>query len=381
MSITLTKEQIQMKNAAREFAKKELNQTIREDDQLGRFNLSGWKKCAEFGLMGLSAPEEYGGQGLDLLTCVVIMEALGAACEDSGLLFSINSQIWTCESPILKFGTKSQKDRYLPGLVNGTLIGGHAMTEPDAGSDAYGMKCEAGKEGDKYILNGSKIFITNSPMADLLIVFAVTDSKKGFGGMSAFIVEKDFAGVSFGKPISMTGLRTCPIGEVFLHDCVVHAENRLGKEGMGSAIFNSEMEEERSCLFATHLGAMENVMKRCIDYAKKRNQFGAPIGKNQAISHKISDMRVRTELSRLILYHVAGIKNGGERAYLESAIAKLYISEGYVQTCLDAIQIHGAYGCSNELDFERKLRDSVMGKIYSGTSEIQKNIIARFLDL
>lgn len=381
MTITLTKEQIRIKTAAVEFAKNELNQTIRDNDKQGRFNLSGWEKSAEYGLLGLSVPEEYGGLGLDLLTCVVIMEALGSACEDSGLLFAINSQIWTCESPLLKFGTKSQKERYLPGLVKGTLIGGHAMTEPDAGSDAFGMTCEASRKGDTYILNGSKIFITNAPMADLLIIFAVTDKKKGFGSMSAFLVEKDFPGISFGKQLDMTGLRTCPIGEVFLQECAVPAENMLGKEGMGSAIFNSEMEEERCCLFATHLGAMENVMKHCIDHARNRHQFGTPIGQNQAISHKISDMRVRTELSRLILHHVAGIKNRGERAYLESAIAKLYISEGYVQTCLDAIQIHGAYGCCNEFGFERKLRDSVMGKIYSGTSEIQKNIIARFMNL
>ncbi len=381
MDFSLTDEQINFKKTAIEFAGRELNNDVKEREKNSEFNMDGWKKCAGFGVHGLAMPEKYGGLGLDILTCILTMEGLGYACRDSGLLFALNSHIWTCESPVLKFGTEEQKEKYLPALINGALIGGHAMTEPDYGSDAYGIKCKAEKKGNKYILNGTKMFITNAPIADILLVFAVTDEKKGFAGISVFIVEKDFYGFSVGKPLNMMGLKTCPMGEVILEDCEVPEENRLGKEGAGSAIFNSEMEWERSCLFATHLGAMEKELEECINYSKVRHQFGKPIGKYQSISNKIAEMRVRIELSRLILYKVAWMKSQGKRVPVESAISKLYISESYVENSLEALQIHGAYGYSTELDFERHLRDSIAGKIYSGTSEIQKNIIASFLGL
>lgn len=255
------------------------------------------------------------------------------------------------------------------------------MTEADSGSDAFSMKCKAEKKGDRYIINGTKMFITNAPIADLLLVFAVTDAKKGFAGVSAFIVEKGFPGFSVGKPLELMGLKTSPIGEVILQDCEVPEENLLGKEGAGGAIFNSEMEWERSCLFATHVGAMAKDLEDCIRHVNERQQFGKPIGKNQAISHKIADMHVRLELSRLALYKVAWLKSQGKRAPVESAVAKLFVSESYVQNCMEALQIHGAYGYSTEMDFEKNLRDSLAGKIYSGTSEIQKNIIASLLGL
>jgi L-prolyl-PCP dehydrogenase len=381
MDFSLSENQLAFKKATVEFASKVLNQIAAEPENRGKFNLEGWQKCAEFGIHGLAMPEKYGGLGEDILTCVVAMEALGYGCRDSGLLFAINSHIWTCESPLLKFGSEHQKDKYLPGLCKGILIGGHAMTEPDSGSDAFAMRCTAEKSGDKYIINGTKMFITNAPIADLLLVFAVTDSKKGFAGISAFIVEKGFKGFSVGKPLSMMGLKTCPMGEVILQDCEVPEENRLGKEGAGAAIFNSEMEWERSCLFATHVGAMEKDLEACIRYVNARQQFGKPIGKNQAIAHKIADMRVRLDLSKLAIYKVAWLKSQGKRAPIESAIAKLYVSESYVENCMQALQLHGAYGYSTEMNLERNLRDSIAGKIYSGTSEIQRNIIANFLGL
>jgi alkylation response protein AidB-like acyl-CoA dehydrogenase len=381
MDFSFTEDQLTFKKSAIEFAERVLNKGVKERERKSEFNQDGWDKCAVFGILGLSMPEKYGGLGMDILTCVLTMEGLGYGCRDSGLLFAINSHIWTCESPILKFGTDYQKNKYLPGLCNGSMKGGHAMTEPDSGSDAFSMKCKAEKRGDRYILNGAKMFITNAPIADILLVFAVTDPKKGFAGISTFIVEKGFAGFSVGKPLDMMGLKTSPIGEVILQDCEVPEENLLGKEGAGAAIFNSEMEWERSCLFATHVGAMEKDIEVCIRYANDRRQFDKPIGKYQAISHKISDMRVRFELSRLVLYKVAWLKAQGKRAPMESAIAKLFVSESYVENCMEALQIHGAYGYSTEMDFERNLRDSIAGKIYSGTSEIQKNIIASLLGL
>ena len=376
-----SQEQLQYKESVVRFAHRELNAGVRDREKRGEFSRINWEKCAAYGIHGMPLPEEYGGSAMDIVTCVMAMEGLGYACEDSGLLFAINSHIWTCESPILKFGTPEQKRKFLPKLCTGEWIGGHAMTEPDSGSDAFSMKTRATKKGDRYILNGSKMFITNAPIADLLLVFAVTDKAKGFAGVSAFIVEKGFTGFSTGKPIDKMGLRTSPIGEVILEDCEVPEENRLGKEGAAAAIFNSEMEWERSCLFATHLGAMESVLENCVNYAKQRHQFGSPIGKFQSVSHKIADMKVRVELSRLILYKVAAMKARGKRAPTESAIAKLFISESYVKTSLDALQIHGAYGYTTEFPLERNLRDSIAGKIYSGTSEIQRNIIASYLGI
>ena len=381
MDFSLTEDQATFKQSAIEFAERVLDKRAVEYLKNGEFNRDGWEKCAEFGIQKLPVPEEHGGLGMDILTCVATMEGLGYGCRDSGLLFAINSHIWTCESPILKFGTDDQKQKYLPNLCNGALIGGHAMTEPDSGSDAFSMKCRAEKKGDRYIINGTKMFITNAPIADLLLVFAVTDPKKGFAGISAFIVEKGFAGFSTGKPLDMMGLKTSPIGEVILQDCEVPEENRLGKEGGGAAIFNSEMEWERSCLFATHVGAMGRDLEECIRYVNERQQFEKPIGKYQAISHKIADMQVRLELSRLILYKVAWMKAQGRRAPLESAVAKLFVSESYVENCMQALQIHGAYGYSTEMPYERNLRDAIAGKIYSGTSEIQRNIIASLIGL
>ena len=381
MDFSLTGDQINFKKTAVEFARRELNNDVKEREENNEFNKAGWQKCADFGVQGLPMPEKYGGLERDILTCIAAMEGLGYECRDSGLLFALNSHIWTCESPILKFGTDEQKEKYLPALINGSRIGGHAMTEPDYGSDAFGIRCKAEKKGNKYILNGAKMFITNAPVADILLIFAVTDEQKGFAGISVFIAEKGFPGFSVGKPLNMMGLKTCPVGEVILQDCEIPEENRIGKEGAGSGIFNSEMEWEKSCLFATHLGAMEKQLEKCIDYARIRHQFGRPIGKNQSISNKIAEMRVRVELSRLILYKAAWMKSQGKRAPVETAISKLYISESYVENSLEALQIHGAYGYSTELDFERHVRDSIAGKIYSGTSEIQKNIIASFLGL
>ena len=381
MDFSLTEEQINFKKSVVKFAERELEHGVVEREENGEFSWNGWKKCANFGIQSLPIPSKYGGLEEDILTCLVAMQGLGYACKDNGLLFAINSHMWTCEIPILNFGTDEQKEKYLPALCKGELIGGHAMTEPDSGSDAYSLKTTAVRKGDKYILNGTKMFISNAPIADILLVFAITDKSKGFAGISAFIVEKDYPGFSVGKPLDKMGLRTSPTGEVILQECEVPIVNRLGKEGAGAAIFNSEMEWERSCLFACHLGAMESQLEACVKYAKERRQFGKPIGKFQSISNKIADMKVRIEFSTLILYKVACMKAQGKKAPIESAIAKLYLSESYVASSLDAIQIHGGYGYMKEFGVERELRDSIAGKIYSGTSEIQKNMIASWLGI
>ncbi len=381
MDFSLTEEQIEFRRSAIEFAQRELNAEIQENDKNRVFNRRGWEKCAAFGIQGLFMPKKYGGLEANLLTVIAAMEGLGYGCRDNGLLLSLNSHIWTCESPILKFGSEQQREKYLPAMIKGTLIGGHAITEPNSGSDALAMKCRAARKGDSYVLNGTKIFITNAPEADILLVFASTDPQKKFAGITGFLIEKGTPGFTVGKPLEMMGLNTCHLGEVVLQNCEVPASSVLGKEGAGAAIFNSEMEWERSCLFATHVGAMERELDATVRYANDRKQFGQSIGAFQAIAHTIADMKMRLELSKLILYKAAWSKAQGQRIPVESAICKLFVSESYLANSMDSLHIHGGYGYSAEFDCERNLRAAIGGTIYSGTSEIQKNIIAASLGL
>lgn len=380
MDFSLSAEQEEFRDSVLRFAENALADDVREREKSGEFYWDGWRRCAEFGIQGLPIPEQYGGLAADITTCVLVMEALGYACRDSGLLFSLNSHIWTCEIPILEFGSEEQKEKYLPRMAAGEIVGGHAMTEPDAGSDAYSLRATAVADGDTYILNGAKTFTSNAPIADVLLVFATTDRSKGWAGVTGFLVEMDTPGIHVSKPLEKLGLKTSPTGEVTLEECRVPASAILGKPGQGSAIFNAEMEWERSCLFASHVGAMRHQLDVCVEYAHDRKQFGEPIGAFQAISHKLADMRMRLELADLILHKVAWLKANGKRAQLEAAIAKLFVSESYLASSLDAIQIHGGYGFMSEYEIDRDLRDAIGGRIYSGTSEIQRNIIARFLE-
>ena len=382
IDFSLTEEQQLFRTQIIEFARQRLNGGVVERDVKSEFDREGFEACAEMGLLGLPVPEEYGGLGLDVVSCMVAMEALGYGADDQGLAFAVNTQMWTCELPILHFGSEEQKRRYLPRLVKGEIIGGHATTEPNSGSDAFAMQTSAREDGDHWIINGTKTFITNAPIADVLIIFASTGKTKGFGGgISAFLVETGTPGLLIGEPIHKMGLRTSPMSEVVLEDVRVPASTMLGKKGAGAAIFSSEMEWERSCLFACHLGAMERQLEECVEYAKDRVQFGQPIGKYQSVSNRIADMKMRIEVGRQMLYKVGWLKDQGKRAVLEAAIAKLFVSEAYVRSSLDAVAIHGGYGYTAEYEMERMLRDAVGSILYSGTSDIQRNIIARWLGL
>jgi alkylation response protein AidB-like acyl-CoA dehydrogenase len=389
MNYVFDENQLELKKSVIEFAKKSLNDNLIERDKNNlierdkneEFSRDLWGKCAAFGIQGLPFDEKYGGLNSDMLTTMLIMEGLGYGCKDSGLIFAMNGQMWTVQMPIYKFGTDEQKNKYLPKLINGEWIGAHGMTEPDSGSDAFSLSTTAKFDGKNYILNGTKMFSTNAPVSDVFIVFASLDKSKGFMGVTGFIVEKDFPGFSVSKNIEKMGLKTAPMAELVLDNCVVPAENRLGKEGNGAAIFDCAIEWERSCILASLLGGMQRQIESCIQYAKTRRQFNRPIGKFQSISNKIVDMKVRMETSRLILYKVAWEKMNKGHAALDAAIAKLFLSESWVKSCLDAIQIHGGYGYTTEYELERDLRDSVGSTLYSGTSEIQKNIIARYLGL
>jgi alkylation response protein AidB-like acyl-CoA dehydrogenase len=381
MDFEFTEEQLEIKKSAIRFARKELNDEMINRDRDATFSRGLWKKCADFGIQGFSFPARYGGNDADILSTMLLMEGLGYGCKDSGLIFAMNGQMWTVQMPILRFGSEAQKDKYLPKLCGGEWIGAHGMTEPGSGSDAFALRTSAKRHGDYYILNGTKTFSTNAPVADVFLLFATVDRSKGFMGVTGFIVEKGFPGFTVGKEIGKMGLRTAPMAELILEDCKVPVENCLGKEGNGAAIFDDAIEWERSCILASLIGGMERQLEGCVKHAKERKQFNKPIGKFQSVANRIVDMKVRMETARLVLYKVAWMKKAHGKATMDAAIAKLYLSECWVQSCLDAIQIHGGYGYTTEFELERDLRDSIASRLYSGTSEIQRNIIARFLGL
>ena len=312
---------------------------------------------------------------------MLTMEGLGYGCLDNGLIFGINAQMWSVQMPIFTFGTEAQKRKYLPGLCDGSLIGAHGMSEPDSGSDAFSMRTRAERRDGGYVLNGSKTFVTNAPIADMAVVFATVDPARKMLGVTGFLVDKGTPGFSVSPHIDKMGLRTSPMSEIVLDNCFVPEENRLGKEGMGSRIFSDSMEWERACILGSHLGAMERLLERCIQHAGERQQFGQPIGRFQSVANRIVEMKLRLETARLLLYKVAWLKKTGKSAVMEAALAKLYLSESFVQSALDAIRTLGGYGYTTEYEVERELRDAIGGTLYSGTSDIQRNIVARLLGL
>jgi alkylation response protein AidB-like acyl-CoA dehydrogenase len=389
VDLELSAEQRELHEAVLEFARAELNDDLEGRDAAASFPRESWKKCAEFGLLGLPVPAEYGGQGQDLLTTTVAMEALGRGCRDNGLVFSLNAQMWACQMPILHYGSEEQKRAWLPKLVSGEAIAAHAITEPGAGSDVFSLASRAerveagGGAPSGYVLNGQKTFSTNAPVADLAVAFAYLDraSEGKQKALTAFLVPRDAQGVTFSKPIEKMGLRTSPMGEVVFEDCRVPESQRLGAEGAGMAIFSSAMEWERACIFAAHLGAMERLLDDCIAYARQRRQFGKPIAKFESVANRITDMKVAIEAGRFLLYRVGTLKDRGKSAVLESAMAKLFVSEAHVQAARDALQIYGGYGYMKEYPIERELRDALSGTLYSGSSEMQRKIIAGCLGL
>jgi len=381
MDFQWNEDQARLRQSVLEFARRELNEGYADRERDGVFDRSGWTKCAQMGIHGLPVPEQYGGMGFDALTTVGVLESLGYGCVDNGLLFSINAHMWTLEMPILAFGSDHQKQHYLPRLCNGELIGGNAMSEPDSGSDAYNLRMTATKKGDRYVLEGNKLFVTNGSVADVLLVFANVDREKGANGVSAFLVDRDTPGLSVTKRVSKMGLSTSPMAELFFDGCSIPVEARLGKEGAGKNIFTHSMTWERSCILASAIGSMERLLDVSIRYAKERKQFGQQIGKFQLVATKIVDMKLRLETARLLLRHSAWLKDQGRSIFLEAALTKMHISESWVRCAEDALQIHGGYGYLKEFEIERELRDAIGSRLYSGTSEIQRVIVASLLGL
>ncbi len=381
MDFGWTSEQEKLREEVIAFARENLNDDVLRRDENHEFSREAWNRCANFGIQGLPVPEAYGGGAADSLTIMLVMEALGFGCVDNGLIFSLNAQMWSCEMPLVRFGSEEQKRRYLPGLCDGSMIGVQGMTEPGSGSDAFSLSTTAKKTDKGYVLNGSKVFITNAPIADVFVVFASTNRTLGFAGLSAFLVDRDAPGLSIGQTFRKMGLRTSPMSELVLSDCWIPEDALLGKPGGGMALFNSSMEWERACILASSVGTMHRHLDRSIAYARERKQFGQPIGKFQAVSHRIADMKVRLETARLLLYRLGWLRDQGRTPPIESAMVKLYLSECFVRSGLDALQIHGGYGYMQEYEIERDLRDAIGSRLYSGTSEIQRNIIASSLGL
>lgn len=381
MDFEWSEEQLAFRQAVLEFSRQQLNHDVLTLDQEHGFSREAWKRCAEFGIQGLPIPEQYGGQAADPLSIMLAMETLGYGCRDNGLLFSLNAQMWSCEIPLIRFGTEEQKQKYLPGLADGSLIGVQGMSEPGSGSDAFAMSTTARLEDDRWILNGSKTYITNAPVADVFVIFASTDKSRGAFGLSAFLVDRTTPGLTVGAPFKKMGLRTSPMSELAFSDCAIPAGNLLGKPGSGMAIFNHSMDWERGCILASAVGTMQRQLEDGVRYARERRQFGKPIGHFQAVSHRLVDMKVRLEAARLLLYHLGWSMTKSTSNPLESAMVKLFLSESFVQSGLDSIQVHGGYGYMEEAEIERDLRDAIASRIYSGTSDIQRNLIAQFMGL
>jgi alkylation response protein AidB-like acyl-CoA dehydrogenase len=380
MDFGWSEEQAELRDAARAFGA-ELNDGLRERDTAHQFDREGWRKCAEFGIHSLPMPKEYGGMGADILTTVGVLEALGQGCRDNGLIFSVNAHMWTTAIPIRDFGTEEQKAKYLPRLCAGELIGGNAMSEPGSGSDAYSLQTTAELKGDRYVLNGSKIFVSNGAVGDLMLVYATVDRSKGARGVSGFLVERDTPGYEITREVDKMGIRTSPMGELFFDNCEIPVENRLGREGNGKNLFTHSMTWERSFILANAVGAMQRLLDTSIAYARERKQYGQPIGKFQLVASRIVDMKLRLDEARAALYRTAWLHTPGRSAFLEAALAKLTISENWVRCAEDAIQVHGGYGYMVEYELERELRDAIGSRLYSGTSEIQRMIVAAMLGL
>jgi alkylation response protein AidB-like acyl-CoA dehydrogenase len=363
------------------FAEAELNHDLVRRDHGNIFDEDSWQKCADFGVLGWCMPEQYGGAGIDLETSIYMLEGLGYGCRDNGLTLGLNGQIWSVQQPLLMFGSEEQKQRFLTGLCKGELKAADGMTEPSSGSDAFSLQTHARKVDGGYVLNGEKQFLGLAPCADFVLVFANTNPDAGSWGISVFIVESNFEGFQASAPREKMGLRSNPMGSVKLDECFVPEENRLGPEGIGVSLFNRAMDWERGFIFSSHVGSMARQLDQCVSYARERDQFDQPIGKFQAVSHRIVDMKVRLEASRSAIYRVASLKQRGASATMEATLAKLLISEAFVNNSLDAIRIHGALGYMSDYEVERDLRDATGGIIYAGTSDIQKNIIASLMGL
>lgn len=340
-----------------------------------------WRAAAMAGYTGASLPADQGGAGMSALNTARLFEALGRGSRNPSAILSLSAHLFACAGAIAAFGTDRQRRLYLPALAAGTSVGANAATEAEAGSDVHAMRTLARREGDEYVLNGVKNYVTNGPCAQLILVFAATAPEHGHLGLSAFVVEAGLAGARFGEAFESQSLTGAPACSLYLEDCRVPAQARLGDEGDGARIFAHSMQWERACLFAGYVGLIETQIEAMLDYARTRKQFGRAIGRNQAVSHRIVDLHLRLEAARLLLYRGCDRLDHGQSTAADMALAKLAISELAIDASVAGMQLHGSTGLSEELGFARELRDAVPATIFSGTSEMQREIIAAELGL
>ncbi|MFI9402173.1 acyl-CoA dehydrogenase family protein [Nocardia sp. NPDC052316] len=341
-----------------------------------------WKTAAALGLTGLCIPAEYGGGGLGAFDTALTLAAFGRGCPDTGLVFGVSAHLLAGAVAIRDFGAERLRRELLPGLAAGELVAANAITEDEAGSDTSRLAVTAHRDHDAYVINGEKSFVSNGPAADVLVTYATTAPDGGFLGISAFAVPAGHTGIHLGDPLAKMGLAGCQAGRVGFQDCRVSEDYLLGGEGQGSAIFAHAMTWERACLFATYIGMMDDQLERCVAHARRRRQFGRPIARFQAVSHRIATMKQRLESARLLMYRACWlIDQGAGEQTAAAALSKVAVSEAAVANSLDAIQIFGAQGYLVAGGVERYLRDSVPARLFSGTTEIQRDIIAREMGL
>ena len=369
----LNEEQLEMQQMFRDFAEKEVAPIAIEIDEEHRFPEENVAKMQELGFFGIPFDEEYGGIGLDTLTYVLCVEELSKACASTGVIVSAHTSL--CADAINKFGNEEQKQKYLTPLASGEKLGAFALTEPDAGTDASGQKTTAVKDGDEYVLNGSKIFITNAGYADTYVVFAMTDKSQGTKGISAFIVEKGTPGFDFGAKEDKMGIKASSTMELVFRDCRIPAANLLGEEGKGFKYAMQTRDGGRIGIAAQALGIAEGALNKAIKYVKEREQFGRPIAKFQNTQFKLAEMAIDIESARHLVYKAATLKDSGESYTVAAAEAKLKAARVAMDVTTKAVQLFGGYGYSKEYEVERMMRDAKITDIYEGTSEVMLMVV------
>ncbi|KPV42790.1 acyl-CoA dehydrogenase [Alicyclobacillus ferrooxydans] len=377
MKFTLDQEHEQLRRLVRDFADREVAPGAAERDESEHFDRGLFEKMAELGLTGIPWPEEYGGAGMDFLAYVIAVEELSRVCASTGVVLSAHTSLagW----PIYKFGTEEQKQKYLRKMAEGEWLGAYALTEPGSGSDSGAMRTTAKLDGDHYVLNGSKVFITNGGAADVYVVFALTEPEKKTRGVTAFIVEKGMPGFSIGKKEKKMGIRASTTVELIFEDCRVPVENRLGDEGFGFKIAMMTLDGGRNGIAAQAVGIAQGAFEQARDYAKQRVQFGKPISDLQAIQFKLADMATKIEASRLLTYQAAWLESSGLPYGQASAMSKVFASDTAMEVTTEAVQVFGGYGFIREYPVERMMRDAKITQIYEGTNEIQRMVIARHI--
>ena len=377
MNFQLTEEQIMIQKVVRDFAAKELAPLAAELDERGEFPHAITKKMAEMGLFGLPFAEEYGGSGAGYLAYAIAVEEISRACASIGITYAAHCSIGA--GPIYLFGTEEQKQKWLPLCASGQAFAAFGLTEPNAGSDAGGTQTTAVLAGEQWVLNGNKCFITNAGVSKVAVITAMTDRSRGSKGISSFLVPTDTPGFSVGRPYHKLGLKASDTREIILEDVRIPKENMLGKPNEGFKQFLQALDGGRISIGALSVGIAQACLDASLQYAKERRQFGQPIASFQAIQFKLADMKLKTELARLMVYKAAWLKDQAQPFSMEAAIAKLYASEACMQNASEAVQIHGGYGYMKEYPVERYFRDAKLMEIGEGTSEIQRLVIARLL--